>query len=164
MLFGRWQILIIVFCVGTNSLLAKEPNLPRAIKKDLTRHAGKWQLVTLSQADRKKGKAVMTGDFDGNGRTDFAVYVLAGKGPPETRQRLIIYLQEGTHYRRRTLSRQLPNSENVPYRFKKGQRDYRYDTDKYFRYRYDTIGLFSEKGGVSYLYRKGRFYPVITSD
>jgi len=44
-------------------------------------------------------------------------------------------------------------------------KDYRYDTNQYFRYRYDTVGLFfPEKGGESYLYQKGRFYPVITSD
>jgi hypothetical protein len=48
---------------------------------------------------------------------------------------------------------------------KHGEWDYNYETQQYFTYPHDAIftGIF-EKGGSSYLYEKGRFRSIITSD
>ena len=164
MLFWQLQIIPLVLCFATINSFAQTHKLPNKIRQDLTRQIGNWQLVSFTQPDGKKCCQVITGDFDGNRQSDYAVYVMAEKGSQATRQRLILYLKKGPHYYRRTLSRQTANTEIMPFFFKKGTKDYRYDTHKYFHYKYDTVGLFSEKAGESYLYRKGRFYPVITSD
>lgn len=158
-------MIAILSCLVMITAFAKEPGLPDAVRTDLNSHAGNWRLVSIKVPGGGKCVSVVTGDFDGNGQTDYAVYIVAGKGPTEKRQRLILYLNSGEQYFRRTLSRQSPNNGACLGFFKKGTKDYRYDTHKYFRYRYDTVGLFfPEKGGESYLYWKGRFYPVITSD
>ena len=144
---------------------AKGTKLPDAVRADLNRHADNWRFVPTTNPGGVKCASIVTGDFDGNGQTDYAVHIVAGNGPTEKRQRLILYLKKGEKYFGRTLSRQVPNNGQCLVFFRKGTKDYRYDTNQYFRYRYDTVGLFfPEKGGESYLYQKGRFYPVITSD
>jgi len=158
-------MITILSCFIMIAAFAKGTKLPDAVRADLNSHAGNWRLVSIKQPDGGKCVSVVTGDFDDNGQPDYAVYIVAGKGPTEKRQRLILYLKNGEQYSRRTLSRQSPNNDVCLGFFRKGTKDYRYDTNQYFRYRYDTVGLFfPEKGGESYLYQKGRFYPVITSD
>ncbi len=48
---------------------------------------------------------------------------------------------------------------------KKGEKDYDYETDKNFIYKNDALfsGYF-EKGGSSYIYEKGKFRGITTSD
>ena len=48
---------------------------------------------------------------------------------------------------------------------KQGDWDYSYETNQYFTYQNDAIfaGIF-EKGGTTYVYEKGRFRSIITSD
>lgn len=163
--FRRSLMMAILICSGVIAASAKELRLPDAVRADLNRQAGNWRLVAVRASGVGKCASVVTGDFDGNGQTDYAVYIVAGKGPVEKRQRLILYLKSGEQYSRRMLSQKHPNDDYVYLcLFRKGTEDYRYDTGKHFRYTYDTVGLFSEKAGESYLYRKGRFYPVITSD
>lgn len=152
-------------CFVMMTAFVSGPMLPDAVRANLNRHAGNWRLAMIKDPGCGKFGSVVTGDFDGNGQTDYAVYILASIGPAEKRQRLILYLKSGEQYFRRTLSQHTPNNGMCLIFFKKGTKDYRYDTHKYFRYRYDAVGLFFPgKGGESYLYEKGLFYPVITSD
>jgi len=74
---------------------AKGTKLPDAVRADLNSHAGNWRLVSIKQPVGGKCVSVVTGDFDGNGQPDYAVYIVAGKGPTEKRQRLILYLKNG---------------------------------------------------------------------
>lgn len=164
MFSGQAQTFVFLVSASLMPLLTPERYLPQAIRQDLTRQLGKWHLVAVTRPDGKTEPPIITGDFDGNGQIDYAVYLKSEKGLSDRQQQLIIYLNRGGRYRRHTLLRQSATTDTWPYLFKKGQSDYRYDRGKNFRYEYDTIGHFSEKGGVSYLYRKGRFYPVITSD
>jgi hypothetical protein len=157
-------MITVLSCFIVITAFEKGTELPDAVRADLNRHAGAWRLVSIKQPGAGKCVSVVTGDFDGNGQSDYAVYIVAGKGPTEKRQRLILYLKNGEQYSRRTLSRQSPNNDECLGFFRKGTKDYRYDTHQSFRYRYDTVGLFSEKAGESYLYRRGRFYAVLTSD
>ena len=143
---------------------AKAPFLPGAIRTDLTRHLGKWRFAPNRTSEGEKCTTQVTGDLDGNGQADFAVYVRAGRGTNEARQRLIVYLQKEDGYVRRTLDRSSPGSDLCLHLIRKGAKDYNYETQKNFRYQHDTVGLFSEKGGYSYVYWQGRFYRIITSD
>jgi len=98
-------------CLIMVTAFAKEPKLPDAVRADLNGQGGNWRLVSIKQPGGVKCVSVVTGDFDGNGRPDYAVYIVAGKGPTEKRQRLILYLKNGEQYSRRTLSRQSPNND-----------------------------------------------------
>lgn len=48
---------------------------------------------------------------------------------------------------------------------KKGSRDYNFETGKNFIYKNDAIfvGIF-EKAGESYVWQKGKFISIVTSD
>lgn len=153
-----------LLCSNTFAAKAKAPRLPNEIRADLTHHLSNWRFAPKRTSEGEKCTTQAAGDFDGNGQTDFAIYVVAGKGANETRQRLIVYLQKDGDYVRRTLDKTSPNSELCLHLFRKGTKDYNYETQKNFRYRHDTIGLFSEKGGYSYVYWRGRFYRILTSD
>ncbi|MBI1760018.1 MAG: hypothetical protein HYR56_01145 [Acidobacteria bacterium] len=153
-----------LLCASTFAAKAKAPRFPNEIRADLTRHAGNWRFAASQTSEGRKCITRVAGDLDGNGQIDYAVYIQAGKGASEKRQRLIVYLQQDGGYVRRTLDRSLPASDLCLYLFQKGRKDYNYETQRHFRYRHATVGLFSEKGGYSYLYRRGRFYRTITSD
>lgn len=159
-------LLIITLPPTHHTVFAQEKGagLPKGIQENLSRIDGKWHFVSNVAPDGRKCPDVVTGDLDGNGQTDYAVYIVASKGPADKHQRLIIYLKKKDQYSRHTLSREMPNTVMCLYKFEKGEEDYRYDAGEHFRYRYDTVGLFSEKAGYSYLYWRGRFYAVITSD
>lgn len=157
--------LIATFLLGlsTANVWAQKSRLPDEIRADLTRHLGKWRFAPNRTSEGEKCTTQAAGDLDGNGQTDFAVYVVAGKGVAETRQRLIVYLQKEDGYARRTLDKTAPGGDLCLHLFRKGTRDENYETGKRFRYQHDTVGLFN-KGGSSYVYWRGRFYRITTSD
>jgi hypothetical protein len=48
---------------------------------------------------------------------------------------------------------------------KKGERDYNYETDKKFTYKNDAVFTgYWEKGGVTFVYERGKFRSIVTSD
>lgn len=159
--------LITVFLLGlsTVNVWAQKPRLLDEIRADLTRHAGKWRFAANRTSDGVRCTARVAGDFDGNGQTDYAVYIEAGKGTHETRWRLIVYLQKDGGFERRTLERTLTEADRCLHLFRKGANDYNYETSKHFRYQHDTVFLYyPEKAGASYVFWRGRFYRIATSD
>ena len=155
--------LAIVLCCAAASP-AQNRRLPPEIRTDLTRHAGRWRFVGNLDSAGQRCRDVLAADLNGDGRRDYAVYILAGKGTAERRQRLLVYLRTEAGYARRTFASAAASELYCLHLFRPGARDYNYETQKHFRYQHATVGVFSEKGGSSYVYWRGRFYRITTSD
>lgn len=103
------------------------------------------------------------GDFDGNGRTDFAVLIEENnrshkRASIEMRKaRLVVFLTKAAGFQTKVFD---PEGAYLVL-MKRGDWDYSYETDQYFTYQNDAIfaGIF-EKGGTSYRYQKGRLDPL----
>jgi hypothetical protein len=160
--------LVFALFLGSNSNLHygvdAKSKLPTAVRKDLDRRLGSWHLVTNKAENTKTCPGLIEGDFDGDGQEDYAIHVVTNELPVERQQRVILYLRKEAGFVRRTISQKPPSQLACLILYKKGARDYRYDLGRYFRYRFDTVGLVAGMGGVSYLYERGKFNEVVTVD
>lgn len=100
---------------------------------------------------------VISGDFDGNSRRDYAVLVQR-----RTRYYLIIFLRRTADFKMYVVKD--PNGEYLSLA-RKGTRDYNYNEQKEITYANDAIvtGIL-EKGGSSYVFKNGRLRSFVSSD
>jgi len=100
---------------------------------------------------------LISGDFDGNRRLDYAALVQRG-----SRYYLVIFLRRSGGYRMYIVRN--PNGEYLCLA-RKGTQDYNYDEQRDVIYANDAIltGIF-EKGGSSYVFKNGRFRSFVSSD
>lgn len=147
------------------------PRLPSSIRADLDRRFSTWAINDTAEelhkwfSTSKQGADpnLVSGDFNGDGLLDYAMQIITTSSGSAVR-RVLVYLRRGKGYRHRTLTTGKPSTELILLLMRRGTKDYNYTRRREFRYKLGTIGLFSEKGGSSYFYRNGRFYPEITSD
>ena len=154
-----------------------KPELPAAIKSALDRKFPGWKFAPVSDEIRRflrenvstdTRPEMISGDFDGNGRLDYAVLIEHGNIFNEKRQPIgkniyvVAFLRKGAGFKLYVLEK--GNNEYLALS-KKGEKDYSYQTDQNFVYAHDAVfaGIF-DKGGSSFIYRNGRFHSVITSD
>jgi hypothetical protein len=150
--------------------------LPASIKTILDGRFPGWSYLPVDDEIRKFLKEyvseyarpdLINGDFDGNGRTDFAVLIEENARSPKRadsemrKARLVVFLTKAAGFEIKVLD---PEGAYLAL-IKQGDWDYSYETNQYFTYKNDAIfaGIF-EKGGTSYVYKKGRFRSIITSD
>ena len=147
------------------------PRLPAPLKQTLDRRFGGWIynetgseiLKWFSAEKRGANPNLIAGDFDGNGLRDYAIQIITLSSGQRER-RVVVYLRRGKGYRHRTLATGEPTGELFLLLMPRGTKDYSYSRHRHFRYKLDSIGVFSEKGGSSYFYKNGRFVSEITSD
>lgn len=167
---------LIALCLWQIPALSQQ--LPRAFRTKLDRNYKSWELAPIDKEIQnyfRKNKIagqgnLIAGDFDGNGKTDYAAYVVSGKEGRKVAY-VVALLQEAKQIKLHVLDTIKGEDDNSLTRgtsislVNKGATGYDHETEKNFRYRNDAIffGYF-EKGGSSYLYRNGRFIAVVTSD
>ena len=166
-----------VLCFASPTVAqSQSEKLPASTLLMLNRRFPGWKFGEVSQEVQQffkqemKGASpvVISGDFDGNRRRDYAALIQRGfefnyLGQPNgPRQSLVVFMRRNKHYKMHVIKD--PNGEYIGLA-KKGTTDYNYNTDKEITYVNDAIftGIF-EKGGSSYVYWKGRFYSFISSD
>jgi hypothetical protein len=169
-------LLLCALCAGT--VFAPPRNheeLPASVRKTLNHRFPGWKFVEVSDEVKQflkqemKGASpvVVTGDFDGDHRADYAILIRHGDlwyegkviGP---RHLLVVFLRRTSGYKVHVIKE--PNGQYIALA-KKGTHDYNYNTDKEITYLNDSIiTVIPEKGGSSYVYWKGRFYSFISSD
>jgi hypothetical protein len=137
--------------------------LPREVNAFLSQRFPDWK-----SADARPD--FIAGDFDGNGQTDYAVYIKRGK-PAKRKLSVTALLRKGGKFRPYILeSENAAADESEKYGSylaynKKGAKGYNHETQKAFTFAHDAVFVgFWEKGGSSYIYRNGRFRAIITSD
>lgn len=150
--------------------------LPSSTRFMLNKRFPGWKFAEVSAEVRQffekemKGASptLVSGDFDGNGRLDYAALIQHGKifdergkaiGP---RYYLVAFLRRGARYRMHVIKD--PEGEYLCLA-EKGTQDYDYEAQKEITYANDAImtGIF-EKAGTSYVYKNGRFFSFLSSD
>jgi len=163
--------LTLLLWLGVAIACAQRSNVPvpNAIRSMLDKEYRGWRLAEspceVQEYFRHQRVSfapnLLNGDFNGDGKRDYALLI-------EHRNRLIAlaFVNKGRGFTKHTL--ETPPKGEVPvylWLYRKGERDTDYETGKEFVYRTDAIGvMYYEKAGVSYVYERGRFRRVITSD
>jgi len=131
----------------------------------LNRRFSGWKFSDVSPEvreffkDNMKGASpvVISGDFDGNGRRDYATLVQR-----RTQYYLVILLRQIADYKMYVVKD--PTGEYLSLA-RKGTRDYNYNEQKEITYANDAIVIgILEKGGSSYVFKNGRFQSFVSSD
>ena len=165
--------LMLVGLPSAGLALANDARLPAGVLSILNRQVPGWRLAVpdadvIAYCKREWGLgednlAVLRGDFDGNGRTDFALHVLCGTGHKE--RRLLVFRRVGRGYRIHTLVSGEPYGQYYLLLARRGTKWVDHATSRPVRFRYDTIQLNNfEKSGGSFVYRNGSFRRIATSD
>jgi hypothetical protein len=160
--------LIVAFFLSASSISWAQsfPHaLPTSVRVMLNLRFSGWRFSDVSPEVRQFFKenmrgaspVVISGDFDGNGRRDYAVLVQW-----RARYYLVIFLRRTADYKMYVIKD--PNGEYLILA-RKGTRDYNYNEQKEITYANDAImtGIF-EKGGSSYIFKNGGFRSFISSD
>jgi hypothetical protein len=170
----RLFLLIFLVVFGASSAPAQSIKLPFECQRILERHFRGWRLAQVpnevSEFFRNRQMPfkpnLVKGDFDGNAKTDYAVLISHGtlynsqKEPVGERRWMVAFIRTKKGFRHFRFE----GSEFIAL-LKKGLKAYDYQTDKNFRYRTDAIfNGFWEKGGSSYVFEKGKFRAIVTSD
>ena len=151
------------------------PKLPQPIKVLLDKSFPGWQFPEVSDDDCQSVKTwggkeayaqLIQGDFDGDGRVDHAVLIQYGSiidrgvviGP---RTYIVAFLHEQDKYKMKIVTREGGGCLQL---MRKGDSDYDYEAQREFTYQQDTIMSGLGMGGSSYLYEKGKFRAIVTSD
>jgi len=153
--------------------------LPRAVTSALDRRFPGWRFSEVSGdvrqflRERRPGARpdLIRGDFDGDGRTDYAVLIEHGnfdkRGKSFARVvEQLAFLRRGSGYKLSTLESSAPaNPELYLTLAEKGAEGFDFHTRTKFRYPHDSIRVsYFEKAGGTYIYRGGRFRYVLESD
>ncbi len=110
---------------------------------------------------------IVQGDFDGNGRLDYALLIDYYTDtddrtldlPPTVY--IIAFLAASNRYVMKVVSRQ---GADYLIMMPKGAEDYDYEAQRDFTYALDTILSAEGMGGMSFLFEHGKFRPIVTSD
>lgn len=170
----RFVLLCCIAYFGISFVQAQSIKLPQECKKILNKNFRGWEIAKVPEEVSKffRDKRfsfqpnLIKGDWNGDGKTDYAVLIKQGSlynylGEPYAERRFMVAFvktKKGFKYFR------FDGSEYIAL-IKKGAQDYDYETDKKFRYRRDAIfDGFWEKAGVSYVWEKGKFRVIATSD
>jgi len=154
----------------------KKPKLPTPIKVMLDRKFPGWQFPEVSDEDCQGVKQwggpeaypeLIQGDFDGDGRLDYAVLIEEGS---EAGDRgiavypdiyIVAFLNRQKKLKMTIVTREGGDCLQLMH---KGDGDYDYEAQREFTYSNDTIFSGAGMGGTSYLYENGKFRAIITSD
>jgi hypothetical protein len=104
------------------------------------------------------------GDYDGDRRRDYAVRIVYGKDADKM-QTVIAFLARGQTFEPHVLDIGPPDPATYLWPALKGAKDHDYETNKDFVYANDGVMfLIDEKAGVAFVYEKGEFRRLVTSD
>jgi hypothetical protein len=101
------------------------------------------------------------GDFDGDGRIDYAAYVQYNSESQGRITGIVALLKRGQSYEPHLLQ----GGSDFIWLAKKGSRRYDFETGKYFILGNDAIDdIFIEKAAATFVFQNGRFKEITTSD
>lgn len=153
--------------------------LPGAIRAILDQRYPGWRVADVSREVRAAvgqrlglTPGVISGDFDGNGRADYAMLLEypntdePGKAFTHFVEALAFLDNAGSFGLVRLRDRQPgPNSDLFLTLQKRGAQGFDFEANKKFTYPHDSIGeWYFEKAGGTYIYGDGRFRYVLEAD
>lgn len=174
------HIFLLCFLAAHTLSYSQSLGLPDAARRAIDARFPGWKFAKVDEeiwkflrhnVSAKARPDLIKGDFDGDGRVDYAAYILHG---PSRNQQLIVaaLLREQKRFQLYILRRSPVNMAVESESFivylrlaKKGTEDYDYETNRKFTYPNDSVFVgYFEKAGDSYIYSQGKFRRVITSD
>jgi len=156
----------------------KTMTLPREVMVILDNEYTGWSLVdnfsvlrepVLSHLNLNTSKShpnLVWGDFDGDGKRDYAVFVERKTASGEERL-LVAFLRRSNSFQMHLLERAVYLAYIADYIWLagKGSRQYDHERRRYFRLEHDGIeAVVIEKASVTYIFQSGRFQRIITTD
>lgn len=143
---------------------AQKVNLPKDCLKILNKKFRGWKLVKVKEVEGVLGHNLIKGDWNGDRKTDYAILIEYGKnrlgnGALEPAVWTIAFIKQKSVYS----VHKIDGGDSI-FLKKKGNRDYSYDTQKNFIYKNDAIFVAVNWSGSSYIWGKGRFVGIATSD
>lgn len=164
-----------------DSILAQTKSdieIPPVITGELNRRFPGWRFPKIHDDIHKFLKEYISedtrpefieGDFDGNRQLDYAVLIEYGNiynadnQPIGHNIYIVAFLRKGNDFQFHTVDS--GTGSDYLTLMKKGGKDYDFESEKNFTYKNDAIfaGIF-EKAGISYVYDRGKFRAILTSD
>jgi hypothetical protein len=174
--------LILLLCflsLAAPALCAQREELPPDVTLILdTKYPG-WRFSQVNDDVRQFFKErfpnaypnLVKGDFDGNGKTDYAVLIehtnfdKTGKSFTHVVETLA-FLRKGDGYRLYVLEESKPADLELYLNLaRRGEEGSDFQTEKKYRYANDSISVsYFEKAGGTYIYDRGKFRYVLESD
>jgi hypothetical protein len=153
------------------ALLAPAPPLPPAVRREVDAAYPGWKFATVSPALRHllapgQRPEWVSGDFDGDGRRDYAVQLVRATPRADSAQLTVALLRRrGDGWARHVVSAGPVHDGVWLGRGRRGTRARDLDGDTNFVYHADAIEIgFGQEAGEACLYARGRFRCVITGD
>lgn len=145
-------------------------SLPAEVRAALDRQYPGWRFAAQSAVPLKRGHSAewVSGDFDGDGRLDYAVQIVR-PAPADTAQLVLAFLRRADGYELHELLGYPRNEHSYLARARRGERRLDLDQDpngkKRFVLRTDGVDvLYAEQAGHTCLFADGRFRCVLTGD
>jgi len=178
----RLLLLLLLPCLSVLPVFpaTQEPSkleLPPQARDALYLKFPDWRYADISdevrQALKQDGAAntrpdLISGDFDGDGRADYAALIFHGTTRVEQDQvvgpnfSLVIFMARDQTYELHIIED--PGGEYLEL-IHKGDGSYDYEAQKEFTFEHDAIdAIIFEKGATSYVYENGGFRAIITGD
>lgn len=144
--------------------------LPAALRAQLDREYPGWRFADVLPALRRglrpgERPGWVRGDFDGDGRADYAVQIVRPAAPPDSAQLLLAYLRRPPGYARRLVRAGGVHRGIYLAAGRRGQHGHDLEGDTAFVYRADAVEVvYAEQARETCLYLGGRFRCLLTGD
>lgn len=154
--------------------LSAQAGLPRPIRAELTADFPGWAFAKLSaeygrSVPRGASPAWISGDFDGDGRLDYAVQIVDARTREDSSQHVLAFLRRGARYRGIPLQAFPPSRVAYLLRAPRGGERTDFDADpngaRRIRLKHDALEvIFAEAGALTCLYERTGFRCITTGD
>lgn len=156
----------------------EQTTIPKEVRRVLEQNYVDWKIAEVSDAVaefyRRQSKPlppqIFSGDFNGDGKTDYAVNLIRLKSGART-QIVLLLLNVQDDNPEKTILEEFPfsgdNSKTGVFinLRKQGDTAFDYDRNKKFTFMLDAVEIvYFEKSSVAYIFERGRFREIITSD
>jgi hypothetical protein len=168
------KVLFLLFlCAGYSTVQAQFIKLPNECEKILNKSFKGWKLAQIPNevSEYHKEKKFpfepnfIKGDWNGDGQGDYAALIEQGtlknaEGADIGKQKFIVaFVRIKNGYKHFNF-----DGGDYIQLMRKGSKDYNYETSKNFHYKTDAIFGGIGQAGVSYVWKKGKFIEITTSD
>ena len=172
----RFSITIFLLLIVSAVAFAQNQTLPKSCRNILDKNFRGWKFANISpeiqkflRANSPRGNSkgnFITGDWNGDGKTDYAVLINHGSeilndGTRLPRSLSVAFVSGGKDFRHFVID---TFGDYAAFQ-KNGTKAYDFETQSTVKFSNDAIfiGIW-EKSGASYVWRKDRFIRFITSD
>ena len=151
---------------------APVPPLPRAVRRAVDAAYPGWRFATIIPELRRElapGQRPewVSGDFDGDGRRDYAVQIVWAEAPPpqDSSQLTVALLRRPRGYARHVVHATGIHDGIWLARGRRGSRNCDFEADTEFVYRTDAIEIgYGQEAGETCLFLRSAFRCLITSN